>query len=313
MPDFSFGQMVGLGAAGAGIGMGINLVGDTVNGLINNAFYRRNLGLQVQAQKDLIDYQNKYNAPSAQMQRLAEAGLNPHLVYGSAAPAGVSGNASAPSGHSPSGGFATPDVVASMLHIKQMEGINSSINLQNAQAEEARARANFTNTQNARYNEQIDTAIREAGYRMNQIASNIDVNQSTIQYQTAAKDLAEADAAYKRSEIGLQDYRRLQIIAMTNLYRSQEALNKANEDLTYKMSDNEKVKGRLLLLEEKYQQLMQDPEYVKKSRDEKMKILKRDAADAASEMGIVGSKFLKWYDWFYDQVERGSQIYKNLR
>lgn len=58
-----------------------------------------------QAQRELAEYQyeknleqwhreNEYNSPSAQMSRLAQAGLNPHLVYGN-------GNAITPSAKSP--------------------------------------------------------------------------------------------------------------------------------------------------------------------------------------------------------------------
>ena len=37
------------------------------------------------------EYNNRYNSPKQQMQRLAEAGLNPNLVYGSGASAGTAG------------------------------------------------------------------------------------------------------------------------------------------------------------------------------------------------------------------------------
>ena len=37
--------------------------------------------LQRDLDKEMWDYQNKYNLPSAQMQRLKEAGLNPALMY----------------------------------------------------------------------------------------------------------------------------------------------------------------------------------------------------------------------------------------
>ena len=84
MADWSgFGQSV----AGGAVNMGMNLLQGSISGLVNNLFYRRNLDLQVQAQKELMDYQNEYNSPKAQMSRLAAAGLNPNLVYGSSAPA----------------------------------------------------------------------------------------------------------------------------------------------------------------------------------------------------------------------------------
>lgn len=43
---------------------------------------RRVMQQQLDAQQQLINQQNSYNTPSAQMQRLGNAGLNPHLMYG---------------------------------------------------------------------------------------------------------------------------------------------------------------------------------------------------------------------------------------
>ena len=134
MAASDFGTLLGQSAATSALGLGFNLIGNSVNGLMNNLFYRRNLDLQTQKQKELIDYQNEYNSPSAQMQRLAEAGLNPHLVYGSQAPAGISGNASAPSGAMPTGGFNTADVSAAMLRMQQIKGVQSQIDLNRGSA-----------------------------------------------------------------------------------------------------------------------------------------------------------------------------------
>ena len=116
----TFGQGVATSAAN----LGLNAIGSVVNGLVNNLFYRRNLDLQTQKQKELIDYQNEYNTPSAQMSRLLEAGLNPNLVYGSQAPAGISGNASAPSGHAPDS-YNTADVGLAMLQAREMQRMDA--------------------------------------------------------------------------------------------------------------------------------------------------------------------------------------------
>lgn len=62
-------------------------------GLMGTIFAKRGLRLSVAANKELGDYsynkmmqawgaQNAYNHPSAQMERLREAGLNPRLMYG---------------------------------------------------------------------------------------------------------------------------------------------------------------------------------------------------------------------------------------
>lgn len=46
-------------------------------------FQKEAMALQDQYNRNIWDYQNAYNTPTAQMERLKEAGLNPRLIYGS--------------------------------------------------------------------------------------------------------------------------------------------------------------------------------------------------------------------------------------
>lgn len=77
---------IGEGAIGAGIGM----IGSAISQRQNYKYTKKLMELQYQQNLDLWNKQNEYNAPTAQMQRLQAAGLNPNLVYGSS----VSGNSS---------------------------------------------------------------------------------------------------------------------------------------------------------------------------------------------------------------------------
>lgn len=63
------------------ISSGSNLLG----GLVNQIFADKAAKKAYQRQLDFWNKQNEYNLPSAQMERLAAAGLNPNLVYGSSA------------------------------------------------------------------------------------------------------------------------------------------------------------------------------------------------------------------------------------
>lgn len=83
----------------AGLGLGASVLG----GLLNTGTSIANTNKTIQANKDLAKYAydrdlemwnatNAYNSPTAQMQRLQDAGLNPNLVYGT----GAVGNTSAP-------------------------------------------------------------------------------------------------------------------------------------------------------------------------------------------------------------------------
>lgn len=73
-------------------------IGAAVGGLFNlgttalqNKYNKEQAATQNQYNIDMWNRQNEYNSPSAQMQRLTEAGLNPNLAYGSVS----TGNASA--------------------------------------------------------------------------------------------------------------------------------------------------------------------------------------------------------------------------
>lgn len=77
---------IGEGAIGAGIGM----IGSAISQRQNYKYSKKLMELQYQQNLDLWNKQNDYNTPTAQMQRLQAAGLNPNLVYGSS----VAGNSS---------------------------------------------------------------------------------------------------------------------------------------------------------------------------------------------------------------------------
>jgi len=76
----------GLGKVAGGIGslFGIG------RGKRQNKRNRKNMLYQHELDKGMFDYQNAYNTPAAQMQRLKDAGLNPALMYSQ----GNTGNAS---------------------------------------------------------------------------------------------------------------------------------------------------------------------------------------------------------------------------
>lgn len=83
----SIGSVVGSvfgGPVGSAIGSSIG------SSLSDDYVYRR----QLKDQYRLIDYQNEYNNPVQQMQRLKQAGLNPNLIYnnGSAVVTSASGS-----------------------------------------------------------------------------------------------------------------------------------------------------------------------------------------------------------------------------
>lgn len=82
---FNLGQTLG----NAGLGLGVQLAGNIVNGLVQNQFdkntYNRSIGYYNMTRQDALDdwrMQNEYNSPKNQMDRLKQAGISPYAVSG---------------------------------------------------------------------------------------------------------------------------------------------------------------------------------------------------------------------------------------
>lgn len=73
----------GAAAVGAGATALANYAVQAASNRRQFKYQKEAMALQQQYNKDLWDYQNAYNTPQAQMERLKAAGLNPYLIYGS--------------------------------------------------------------------------------------------------------------------------------------------------------------------------------------------------------------------------------------
>lgn len=86
-------------------------------------YQKEAMALQQEYNKQIWDYQNAYNTPQMQMERLKAAGLNPHLIYGSgSASAGNAGpmqSTEVPVRKAT--GLEVPDVMMRALTIRQMD------------------------------------------------------------------------------------------------------------------------------------------------------------------------------------------------
>lgn len=294
----------GMSVAGNAATMGVNLLGQGLSGLMNNLFYRRNLDLQVQKQKELIDYQNAYNSPSAQMQRLSEAGLNPNLVYGSQAPAGQSGNASAPGANANPGSYNSADIIAGMMQMQGIKEMESRINLQNANAEKARADAEYVNTQNSQYLIQVNQNIKESNARIDELGSRIGLNKSSEELNYAKKLLTVADEEYRRGQINLQQYEKQVMLAQCSMFLSQTELNKMHGKVFEQQIKNMQMENALMGIEFRYRRIIESPEVAEEEKKARINELKRSAAKDAARIGIDGSKTAAWTDWAMATVGR---------
>lgn len=85
----------------------LGAAGGLIGGIVSGKQSRKNVRAQAHHDRQLAEYAygkdleqwhraNEYNTPTAQMARLREAGLNPHLVYGSGSVAGNTAQATSP-------------------------------------------------------------------------------------------------------------------------------------------------------------------------------------------------------------------------
>jgi len=121
-------KLGGMGGILSGVG---NLFG-IGRGKRQNKRNRSNMKYQFQLDKQMWDYQNAYNTPIKQMERLKAAGLNPHLMYGQ----GTTGNASGAPQTKPLPAYAetpvdTAPFISGMQQMAQIKNIQAQTRKQN--------------------------------------------------------------------------------------------------------------------------------------------------------------------------------------
>lgn len=94
----------GIGSAigSNGIDLGFNQLGKFISAAREQRYNERNMALQHEYQKKMVDYINNYNLPTKSVARWKAAGIAPQAVFGnSPGGAGVASDASAPSSDNP--------------------------------------------------------------------------------------------------------------------------------------------------------------------------------------------------------------------
>lgn len=150
--------------------------------------------LNMKNMKELIDYQNQYNTPANQMQRFADAGLNPNLVYG----LGSNGNQPA------SGSIAPVDFAT---HQRENRLANFQMQLQSKQVmadiAQKQAMVNLYDKQaqgidlENQYNAQtLNDRVMQVSQTVSKLANELELQTKEInswdEYRQAQLDLMEA-------------------------------------------------------------------------------------------------------------------------
>lgn len=104
MPFSILPLLKGIGSAigSNGIDLGFNQLGKSISAAREQRYNERNMALQHEYQKKMVDYINNYNLPTKSVARWKAAGIAPQAVFGnSPGGAGVASDASAPSSDNP--------------------------------------------------------------------------------------------------------------------------------------------------------------------------------------------------------------------
>lgn len=225
-------------AASGAMGLGFSTSGNIISGAFNYLYNKNLMRQQYNYNLDLWNKQNEYNSPTAQMQRLQEAGLNPNLVYGSGA-AGASGNATSANGSSApstSGASFNPQLSA-LSEINQLRSaldVNESVaNRNNAEASLANQRA-LTEPVNRQY---IESQTKVANASLDEIAvrcalgkSNIELNKSKISLNSSQTGLNYQLTAESRQKVELYKKQGCYYVAQAHLADAQAKLANGQYD-----------------------------------------------------------------------------------
>lgn len=102
LPILGFLKGVGSAIGSGGIDLGFNQLGKSISAAREQRYNERNMALQHEYQKKMVDYINDYNLPTKSVSRWKAAGIAPQAVFGnSPGGAGVASDASAPSSDNP--------------------------------------------------------------------------------------------------------------------------------------------------------------------------------------------------------------------
>lgn len=163
--------------AGSLLGVAGTLGSQTLGGFLS---YEQQRALNAEA----FNREAAYNHPSAQMQRLKEAGLNPNLIYGSGST--NTGNVKANVGSAPSYAL-DPRIDENFLRYTNYKKMTNDVKAQEYTIDKLRKETQFVDTQIKSMNQ--DMAIKQAELRMQLqrlpyeiqgLMSNVNMNAANI-------------------------------------------------------------------------------------------------------------------------------------
>lgn len=166
---------------------------------------RRMMQAQMDAQLQLLDKQNTYNTPSAQMNRLANAGLNPHLMYGQGSPGNQPTPGSAPSAqvmdYLSVGNSVRNDITQTLPLINQTRLANAQVDAQNASTAHK-----YAQTEVSRLQAQViakNPLLDDAGFKatIDSLTAAAQLKQTQVKSEKIRSQILESSAGHQVAKV----------------------------------------------------------------------------------------------------------------
>lgn len=265
----------------------LNFAADTAQQFVGQEFWNKRFDTMQQGQKELYEYSHDY---TAEMNRLARAGLNPNLVYGQMSGSSpMPGATNVPLGSS---NFSTPDIASVAANLSHANALAADADLKNAEAGYYRKMSN-------RYDDVVNWTIEKQKAEVNNLAHQLKVGDADIRYKNSLMLLNATQERFLQGQIDLQSFQKQNLAAQTILYQAQTNMASASSA----MISNE---AAITELEAKYMELFYLNGRAKELSDAEYKSALNEfnytAARVAAKAGIEGSKVAQWTDWILGEL-----------
>lgn len=280
------------GLIGSAANFGLDQMFNSVNSKRQQFYNERNMELQHEYQKKMVDYVAEKNEPRKAVARWRAAGIAPEAVFGnSPGGAGVVSDASAPSSSNPDGGSSRYDFFRTAAEQQQMENdrkiADATVNKLNAEADKLRG----------------DTKDQT----VTKLLQQVELGRAEIAKQTeqVQKEILDIEKMYKDAE-KQADLSIKQQILFETIAKIDKLL--ADKEVSEQMKENLKSQKALIEAQTKTEGSKQrnldsssdlndsERETVDALRDGRVKLTNRQADQVLREIGLSEARTLNEYE-----------------
>ena len=232
------------------------------------AYNERNMALQHEYQKKMVDYINDYNLPTKSVARWQAAGISPQAVYGnSPGGAGVSSDASAPSSDNPGIDARSFNFTQTLAERQRMENekkvADSQADLNEALA--AKARGDTKDSDLVKRLQLLDVDRAEIAKESEGIQKDIlDIEKDYREYEK------QADLSIKQQILFETMAKIDKLLADKEVSEEMKEKLQTDRDLIQEQINTEKVKQRSLDADARYKDAIRETENLLRSGKHKL-------------------------------------------